>query len=132
MPDRTYIANVGSPNFNNAADKEYKTKDTKLLKKQWPKGCTAVGLFYIDGSRWYDAGDEMKYWVEFGVQNSNYNNGLYLHYSPAAPKGNGSVEGEKGNAKGSRCNPGCITFGTMERAKWIYNHCGRGTPVLIY
>ena len=126
IPFRTYIAFVGNPRLSPDTYNYNKKKGTKM----YSKGNTPIGLFYIDGGRWYDAGDEMKYWVEFGVKGHNENNGLYLHYSPHAPKQ--GVEGVTGEAKGYRINTSCITFGNMEIGKWIYYHIGRGTPILIY
>ena len=96
----------------------------KLDHKLYPKNCnTPQGLFYTNGGRYPATSDGCRYWVIFGVKgriNSNLEKeeSLYLH----APS-----SGKAGRYK----NTGCITADT-EHAKWIYEHCGRGTPVLIW
>ena len=122
VPDRTYNAGVGSRSLSSS---EFKNK------KQYAKGNTPMGLHYINGNRQPVANstDYCHYWVAFGAEGHNYNNEDYIHYSPAAPKG--SADGLSGNVKGSIYSPGCVTL-SWERSEWIYCHCGRGTPVLIW
>lgn len=102
----------------------WKNLDHKLFAKNCK---TPQGVFYTNGAHWDNVkdgkGNILRYWVGFGTK-GRINNSLkvedelYLH----------EVTGGKhvGNT-----NSGCITAVT-DHAKWIYEHCGRGTPVLIW
>lgn len=96
----------------------------KLDHKLYAKNCkTPQGLFYTNGGRYPATNNGLRYWVSFGVKggvNSSLKRQEYLFLH--------EVTG--GKHVGST-NHGCITAKT-EHAKWIYEHCGRGTPLLIW
>ena len=117
IPERTYNVNVGAKSSRSG--------------KQYAKSNTPSGLHYINGNRQPVANkeDPCHYWVAFGAKGHNDYNEDYIHYSTTGPKGD--ANGVSGEVKGIKRSPACITL-SWDRAKWIYYHIGRGTPVLIY
>ena len=58
--------------------------------------------------------------------------GHYLFHSvPYYTKNKGNLESEEYNKLGKPASQGCIRLSVAD-AKWIYDHCPKGTPVKIY
>lgn len=116
-PYKSSRVNIGEP-WKNVFGKN---PDSKIYSKTTS---TPIGLYYLDGNRYlYGDNTSPTYWVQFGVKYKNggghgWNNGDYLHKTGASTLGNA-------------CTQGCVTT-FADYAKWIYENCGRGTPVLIY
>ena len=113
-PIKNTSVNIGTK----FSDKEWKKVDHKLYPKKHTR--TPSGLFYTNGGRWKVVSTGQHYWVGFGVKDryDSVDQADYLHES---------------NARSFKhhCTGGCVSS-SLEHAKWIYEHIGRGTPVLIW
>jgi len=67
----------------------------------------------------------------YGQYATRITGNILFHSVPYAKRDKGSLKYEEYNKLGSKASMGCIRL-TVGDAKWIYDHCKRGTKVILY
>lgn len=87
-----------------------------------PEGTYKTSDYYewrnmIDGS-----------WGKYAVR---FNGMVLFHSVPYRTKSSDNLEWDQYNLLGTSASLGCVRL-TVEDAKWIYDHCKKGTKVVVY